>query len=207
MMRSIRVTERLTAVLISLGCLLIVLLALAMLPATARASFCSSHEDKLQEAPVIFSGKVLNITRDQYDDEVVRLDVSKIWRGTVQAQAVVRTGDGISRDCGRGDCGYKFKVNNSYLVFAYERPAPLGLDMTGSEPTVLMTDLCSRTSVLSAAQQDLASLGAGRLPPTGSSSGEGSNHLWSYLVAAFGFIAAGLGLRSLADALKCSRVR
>jgi hypothetical protein len=184
---------------IVLGCLLFVLLY-----STARASFCSAREDGLQAAEVIFSGKVSNITSEQGDD-VVTLRILRVWKGETEAQAVVHTGD-TARDCGKGPCGYQFKRGQSYLVFAYKWPAIPHFDMGGSltipagVPTLLMTDLCSRTAPLATAYDDLAALGPGTLPATGSESVARAKDLISYLVAGIALIAGGAGLRLLVAA-------
>ncbi len=197
--------------LITAFLLILIGLLFTFLIGTAHASFCSSREDSSQAAPVVFTGRVLNITQDQHDD-IVLLSVSQIWRGKLQSQAVLHTGD-TSRDCGRGNCGYKFKSGSNYLVFAYEWPSQPGFDMHGAStippgvPTILMTDICSRTTLLSEAQQDLRTLGAGHLPlpPTGFGGLAQIDGLLSYLLASITFIAVGLLLRWIGATLRISR--
>jgi hypothetical protein len=207
-MRLLTTIRRLAATFI-LPCCLAILLS----PGSVYASWCHTREDTLRAAPVIFAGKVLSITRDRSDD-IALLSVSKAWRGTIQQQAVVHTG-GTARDCGVGNCGYKFTVGDSYLVFAYEWPAQPGFNMNGAltiapgVPTLLMTDICSRTSLLSAiqAQQDLETLGTDRLPATGSGGLNPISDLVPYLVVAFTLIVAGFGLQASAVALRIGRRR
>lgn len=159
---------------------------LLLLPGVAEASFCSPHGDSLKNAPIVFSGRAVSVKLDTYDpsgalvtklvpnasvDQIVRFKVSDVWKGDVGASVVVRSGDYASRDCGVGDCGYKFEAGKSYLVFAYQgewgmAPADYTPLITPSAP--VKTDKCSRTDLLSQAKADLAALGPGRLPAAGS---------------------------------------
>lgn len=181
-------------ILIPLSCLAIAL-ALLLLPATVRASHCTPHQDGLQDAEVIFSGRVLSIT-PEHGADVVLFRVSNVWKGEVQSQAVVYTGT-ASRDCGIGNCGYKFKTGQDYLVFAYiwnklSDPFP----PIASKPIpFLMTDYCSRTDLLSQAGGDLNALGPSRLPSAGSGIPGRIEEYVLYPLIALVLVAAGLGLR------------
>ena len=174
-------------------------LSLLLFPSSVYASWCTDREDSLEAAEVVFSGKVLNITQNGGDD-LVLFSVSKVWRGTIQARDVVRTGE-TSRDCGVGHCGYQFKLGNDYLVFAYRWPAQPGFDMHGSltvppgVPTMLVTDKCSRTSLLTAAQADIASLGLGQLPAAGLGAPGNAGNQFLYAVMALAFVVVGSWLR------------
>lgn len=181
-------------ILIPLSCLAIVLVLL-LLPATAHASTCSAREDDLQEAEVIFSGRVLSITPDS-SDNVVLFRVYDVWKGAIQSQAVVYTG-GTSRDCGIGNCGYKFKAGQDYLVFAYiwNKPSDPFSPIPSKPIPFLMTDYCSRTDLLSQAGGDLNALGPGSLPSAGAGfPGRIEEYLLYPLIAVI-LVAAGLGLR------------
>ena len=176
--------RRTVTVVAMVGVLLICLLVL--LPGVAEASFCSPRGDSLQNAPIVFSGRVVNVKLEIHDlpgapvnkqvpnasvDQIVQFLVRDVWKGDVGASAVVRSGEYASRDCGVGDCGYKFEAGKSYLVFAYQgewgmAPADYTPAVTPSAPVV--TDKCFRTELLAQARADLAALGPGRLPVTGS---------------------------------------
>ncbi len=176
--------RRIVAVVAAVGGVLICLLVL--LPGVAEASSCSPHGDSLQNAPIVFSGRAVSVKLEIHDpsgalvntlvpnasvDQIVQFMVRDVWRGSVGASVVVRSGDYASRDCGVGDCGYTFEAGKSYLVFAYQgewgmSPASYTAMVTPSAPVV--TDKCSRTELLSQASADLAALGPGRLPATGS---------------------------------------
>jgi len=164
-----------------------VLICLLILPSgVAEASFCSLHGDSLQNAPIVFSGRAVSVKLEIHDpsgalvnklvpyasvDQVVQFLVRDVWRGDVGASGVVQSGDHASRDCGAGDCGYKFEAGKSYLVFAYQgewgmAPADYTPAITPSAP--IGTDKCSRTELLSQASADLTALGPGRLPAAGS---------------------------------------
>jgi len=176
--------RRMVIVVASVGGMLICLLVL--LRGVAEASFCSPHGDSLQNAPIVFSGRADSVKSEIHDpsgalvnklvpnasvDQTVQFLVRDVWKGDVVDSVVVRSGDYASRDCGAGDCGYTFEAGKSYLVFAYQgewgsAPPDYTPAVTPSAPIV--TDKCSRTELLSQASADLAALGPGRLPATGS---------------------------------------
>ena len=176
--------RRKVAVVAAVGGVLICLLVL--LPGVAEASFCSPHGDSLQNAPIVFSGRAVSVKLEIHDpsgalvnklvpnasvDQIVQFLVRDVWKGGVGASVVVRSGDFASRDCGVGDCGYTFEAGKSYLVFAYQGDwgtAPAGHTFVVTPSAPVVTDKCSRTELLSQASADLAALGPGRLPATGS---------------------------------------
>jgi hypothetical protein len=176
--------RRTVTVVATMGGVLICLLVL--LSGVAEASFCSPHGDSLQNAPIVFSGRAVSVKLEIHDpsgalvnklvpnasvDQIVQFLVRDVWKGGVGASVVVRSGDYASRDCGVGDCGYTFEAGKSYLVFAYQGEwgmAPAGYTAVVTPSAPVVTDKCSRTELLSQASADLAALGPGRLPATGS---------------------------------------
>jgi hypothetical protein len=72
--------------------------------------------------------------------------VEKLWKGVLPEEISIVTGRG------NGDCGYRFEVGGSYLVYAY-----------GSDESSLSTNICQRTAKLSVAQADLKVLGRGKV--------------------------------------------
>jgi hypothetical protein len=159
---------------------------LVLLPGVAAASFCYPHGDTLESAPIVFSGRAVSVKLEIRDrsgtlvnkpapntsvDQEVQFRVSEVWRGSVGASVVVRSGDHASRDCGTGDCGYTFEEGKSYLVFAYQGDwgtAPAGYTFAATPSARIVTDKCSRTELLSRASADLAALGPSGLPVSGS---------------------------------------
>ncbi len=172
--------------------LMLLCFQVVLLPHIAQASNCRPREDNLQAAEIVFSGKVVNITHVAGDD-VVLFNVLAVWKGVLQSQATVYTGD-TSRDCGTGNCGYHFKRGSSYLVFAYDWRNPRGSTMH------LVTDYCSRTDLLSAASQDLAALGPSGLPVGGAGPLERIQGFVAYLLVGLALVATGLELRVLTKA-------
>ncbi len=84
-----------------------------------------------KRASVVFSGKVIKIEKKPNNSFVkVTFKVEKSWKSNLESEVIVTT---TSDD---GDCGYKFRVEEQYLVYAYG-------DKNG-----LKTDICNRTSVL-----------------------------------------------------------
>jgi hypothetical protein len=201
--------RRTVTVVATVGGVLICLLVL--LSGVAEASFCSG--DSLQNAPIVFSGRAANVKLEIHDpsgalvnklepnasvDQIVQFLVSDVWKGDVGASVVVRSGDYASRDCGVGNCGYTFEVGKSYLVFAYQGEwgmAPAGYTAVVTPSAPVVTDKCSRTKLLSQASADLAALGPGRLPATGSGPFGAREVLISLSLVALTAVALGIILR------------
>jgi hypothetical protein len=168
---------------------------------SGAASFCRSREDDLLEADVIFSGVATRVEKHdiRYDygpatfTQTVTLRVLNSWKGNVPAQVVVHGGPAYGRDCGVGNCGYTFKPGVSYLVFTHGQ----GTDTKH----VGVADKCSRTAPLASpeAQQDLAALGPGNLPPGGS-----GESIAQYLFLAVSLILLGLGLQAFGRRTRAS---
>jgi hypothetical protein len=74
-----------------------------------------------------------------YKQRLVRFAVSQSYRGISGTTAETITGNG------GGDCGYPFRVGESYLVYAYQNP----------KDNKLYAGICSRTRLLSEASEDL----------------------------------------------------
>jgi protocatechuate 3,4-dioxygenase beta subunit len=122
--------------------------ALLLLPAPAKACSCIAPGPPCQAygtAVAVFSGQVIEITPFDnqsgrgYGQRLVRFAVSEAFRGVSGASAETITGRG------GGDCGYPFKVGESYLVYAYRPP----------NDDRLYAGICSRTGPLSEASEDL----------------------------------------------------
>ena len=105
---------------------------------------CSAYA----KTDVLFVGKVLEIVepdppidqstpRELFQSRLVRLSVNESFRGDASNMVSVLTGRG------GGDCGYPFKVGETYLVYASK--------VNGS----LQTGICSRTRPLDQAVEDL----------------------------------------------------
>ncbi len=116
---------------------------------TAKACSCMDSGPPCQAywpASAVFTGQVIQVTtftRDQdlrgYPQKLVRFAVSQTFRGVSGITVETITGNG------GGDCGYPFKVGQSYLVYAY-----------GDQKTdKLHASICSRTRLLSEASEDL----------------------------------------------------
>ena len=124
---------------------------------TAIVNACSciqptSPQESLEKSTAVFAGKVIDIdipngiVVSSADPVKVTFRVSKIWKGPDYKTLILTTArNGAS-------CGYSFKENEEYIVYAY-----------GEEDT-LSTGICSRTRLLSSAQTDLQELGQGNLP-------------------------------------------
>lgn len=116
--------------------------------------------------PAVFSGRVVQIDRLPQDDTTgfmsvrVRFAVIDAYRSVTGETAEVLTGSG------GGDCGYDFKVNESYLVYAW------------SGGGTLFTGICSPTKLLAQAGEDLSYIrGLAEAKPGGSIYGRVTQHL------------------------------
>jgi hypothetical protein len=96
---------------------------------------------ELKDADTVFLGTVLSIWPTPTLEKRVTLLVHKSWRGKGSEKVVVRTG------LGGGDCGFRFKRGEKYLVYAYVHEGRLS------------THICSRTTNVVYAAFDLKILG------------------------------------------------
>jgi hypothetical protein len=129
--------------------LLLLLVSLLSAPGTLRACSCMEIPaplEALMDADAVFAGTVTKV--EAVDDLTLKVffSVSKVWKGVETREIVVTTAAHSSV------CGFSFKVDESYLVYAYRTQT--GLD----------TNLCTRTSPLASADADLAALGDGSVP-------------------------------------------
>ena len=136
--------------------LILTALIVAISPGPAYACSCARAPplESLEESAAVFSGKVIDVegvpppgpVYELTPNPVVKvtIQVSKVWKGPSDETLVIRSGlDGAF--CG---IGRTFLIGEEYLVYAYA-------SQEGSE---LWTGLCTRTTQLSNAQEDLAAL-------------------------------------------------
>lgn len=99
-----------------------------------------------RSADAVFLGRVLQVTSDDRikQTDTIRFKVERTWKGPVRADVNIFTGNS------GGDCGFRFKVGETYLVYANESKNKLD------------TTFCHRTAVLAAAAADLKILGEGK---------------------------------------------
>jgi hypothetical protein len=117
-----------------------------MAPGPPRAS--------LQSAVSVFAGKVTSVkaaepagrTISSADPVRVTFEVSRVWKGAKTPTIVAET----ARDS--ASCGVSFSTGEEYLVYADGKSA------------ALQVSLCSRTTLLRNAAQDLRELGEGEKP-------------------------------------------
>lgn len=108
----------------------------------------------------VFVGRVVGSSKITLDEgaykshrRVVRMTIEQPLKGVEGAQAEVFTGRG------GGDCGYEFKMGESYIVYAGR----------GEKDERLYTGICTRTRPLAEAGEDLAFIrGLASAAPTGS---------------------------------------
>jgi hypothetical protein len=111
--------------------------------------------EAFEEADAVFSGKVISVR-----DYRARIQIERVWKGTLPAEVTSFTSDRIIDRRGKrpqvviltSSCGMVFREGESYLVYA------TGKNLKPTE--------CSRTSYLGLAQEDLKELGAGYAPLT-----------------------------------------
>lgn len=130
-----------------------------MKPDVGYACSCAappSVEDALNQKDAVFSGKVIEMNEKKRpimssaDPITVRLQVDQVWKGEVgKTQTISTARDGAS-------CGFHFEVGHEYIIYAHAK--------TYGGDERLETILCDRTKLLSAADEDLNTLGRGEPP-------------------------------------------
>ncbi|XID95653.1 hypothetical protein ACF3MZ_14520 [Paenibacillaceae bacterium WGS1546] len=134
-------------------------------PDKAYACSCAappSVKEELNRKTAVFEGKAVDVivpnkeTIDSTVDRVeVRFEVSRAWKGQVDANETVYTAIG-SESCGYTD----FEAGRTYLVSAY------------GSPERLETGMCELTKPVDQASAELAELGKGYAPrPAGGAGG------------------------------------
>jgi hypothetical protein len=114
-------------------------------------------KDALKEADCVFIGKLVsydyldtNMRHSKFGSSATQyrhiFAVEKLWKGLVK--------DTIEIICGRdgASCGYYFREDQRYVVYAYKGR---------KDSTRLVTSLCTRTRSISRATEDLKDLGEG----------------------------------------------
>jgi hypothetical protein len=119
------------------------ILACSCLPAKGVAQ-------ELEQSNAVFSGKVIKIKSHRQAENIfasveVIFNVQKAWKGVKKKTISVFTSSNSAA------CGYSFRKNQTYLVYA-----------NGNDEGKLSTSICSRTKSLKDAREDLRELGAVR---------------------------------------------
>jgi hypothetical protein len=155
---------RTVALVVLMAVLLLAMVAnwLSVSPTRIYACSCvppGTPTEELAESAAVFSATAVDITDvsawkgpliSGTDPVKVTFRVDTVWKGTVQ-QALTATTARSS-----ASCGYEFERGRKYLVYA-----------RGNE-SELEVSLCSRTSPIERAAEDLEELGTGRAPASGS---------------------------------------
>lgn len=98
-------------------------------------------------ADAVFTGEVLRIS-ENLEEEYVSIEIRLIglWKGNLRKKVTILTG------LHDGNCRYKFRLGETYLVYAS--------NLTMYSPTrSLSTHMCHRTAVLSEGKADIRYLG------------------------------------------------
>ena len=128
---------------------------------TQQALACScappgSPSRELARSAAVFSGKVIDIreytdpnamTFSSTDPTTVEFEVNTVWKGPSHETVYFTTRRS------EASCGFTFVEGEQYIVYSHD----------GST-----VSLCSRTSIISRALDDLEELGEGRAPESGS---------------------------------------
>jgi hypothetical protein len=134
----------------------VMLAVVVLVPGVALACSCpepDSPQVAREQSAAVFAGRVVRIRPvgllDVGPDRrvVATVEVQQVWKGPVQQRVAVVT----ERD--EALCGYPFARGQEVLVYAQEHADQL------------RTGLCTRTTLLRLADEDLAVLGQGTTPP------------------------------------------
>ncbi|EGQ27937.1 hypothetical protein HMPREF9372_0045 [Sporosarcina newyorkensis 2681] len=160
------------------------------LPNTSYACSCvepGTVKEEMTQSSAVFSGKVIEIAdknqnnsmQSSADPIAVVFEVEESWKGINQTQVVVYT------ERSSASCGFEFSLHNEYLFYAHEN--------TGN----LNASICSRTTLLSAADQDMQDLGKGERSTEQISidltteNSKNTNQLYIYLLIVALFLGGG----------------
>jgi hypothetical protein len=133
--------------------LLVLFTPLMLSPDAILACSClptKSTAQELEQSTAVFSGKVIQIKRRKQAENIfasveVTFRVEKAWKGLKRKTITVYTSSNSA------SCGYSFRVNQTYLVYA-----------NGNDEDKLSTGICSRTKRIKDAREDLKELGKGK---------------------------------------------
>ena len=165
-----------TAARTGLAALSLLAVGAALLGLAGPALACDCPEppppqEELERVDAVFAGEVTEL--HQVGDEPpgpwldARVEVAEVWKGEIAEVEQVRT------HAHGATCGYGFESGRVELIYAV-------VDDNGR----LTTDLCSRTTPLDGAEEDLAALGDGSEPRPGSGIEEGAGAVASALPVA-----------------------
>jgi hypothetical protein len=118
--------------------------AATLSPEPASACSCAppgSPCESAWQAEAVFVGHVVSIESTSVSGRRAQLAVVEPFRGIRSSQVTLATGSGGA------DCGYPFRIGESYVVYAYRSPAG-----------ELATSSCSRTRPVATATADLTYL-------------------------------------------------
>lgn len=184
LLRGCRVRKRMQILLV----VVLILLALAVTVDRAYACSCvmpGPPTAELEAATAVFSGKVLRAdvrggeVTSSADPVWVGFQAYSVWKGPALTTLVVTTARGSA------SCGYPFEVGREYLVYS------------GGTWDALEVSLCSRTRLLSEADEDLAALGSGNVlwpPETGAVRSRTVERLWIALPVCVAVAALGAAI-------------
>ena len=138
---------------IVVGGIMLLALLTAVQPTCVYACSCvlpGPPDQALAESGAVFSGTVTAVTRPANVGGIapvrVTFTVARVWKGPEEVTMIINTPDSSA------SCGVDFVENGEYLVYA-----------RNVEGTFQAT-LCSRTTQLANAGEDLAALGEGKAP-------------------------------------------
>lgn len=105
-----------------------------------------SASEELERATAVFAGKVIEIKRHKQSSDLSArveavFEVEKVWKGVNEKRVSIFTSSWSTA------CGYGFKEDRTYLVYAY-----------GNAEARLSTSICARTRRLKDAREDLREL-------------------------------------------------
>lgn len=93
----------------------------------------SEKERELATVDAVFEATVESITEDRQTDDLVKVKVGRRWKGVPAGELVLRTKTGKS-------CGYHFKEQTTYLVFAIKTPEGLRVTTCGATKPMAEAD-------------------------------------------------------------------
>ncbi|MDP5274836.1 hypothetical protein Q5Y73_12020 [Chengkuizengella sp. 2205SS18-9] len=114
-----------------------------MIPFQVLACSCIgiTSEEAFENADAVFLGKVLEVSVEN-NNYRVEMEVSASWKGVEEKDQTLFTSTGVG-----ASCGILFEESKEYIVYAFQ-----------GEDGELTTNICSRTDLISNADEDLIML-------------------------------------------------
>lgn len=96
-----------------------------------------------RNSAAVFAGEVLDVQKSSEFSRFFTIRLNYKWKGVFDSEVIT-----VVTGVGNGDCGYPFRVGETYLVYAYK-----------SSTDALSTNVCQRTNLFAESKNEAEFLG------------------------------------------------